>query len=119
MCRQGLQIAAVASIDSSARRNMMKHIRKWHVIAGFATIAAAGLVAAACGPKPIASSGPVAPISVQQPAPQKIAAVQAAAPAPAAALAAPVPGPNLLAKTWPERLGIIVSQLTPATGRAI
>ena len=97
----------------------MKLIRKWHVFAGFATIAAAGLVAAACTPKPIASSGPVAPISVQQPAARQIAAVRAAAPAPVAALAGPLPGPNLLAKTWPERLGITVSQLTPATGKAI
>jgi DNA-binding beta-propeller fold protein YncE len=33
--------------------------------------------------------------------------------------AQPVPGPNLLAKTWPERLGIIVGEMKQPTGKAL
>jgi DNA-binding beta-propeller fold protein YncE/plastocyanin len=95
------------------------HLPKRHMFAGLATIAAAGVLAAACAPKPIASNGPVAPVAVQQPAAPKLAAAPAPAQAPVGGFAAPVPGPNLLAKTWPERLGIVVSDLTPATGKAV
>jgi len=47
-----------------------------------------------------------------------LAPPQAAA-QPTSGFAAPAPGPNLLAKTWPERLGVLVSELKPATGTPI
>ncbi len=98
----------------------MTILGRWHVFGAFATVAAAGLVAAACVPeRPVTSTGPVAPITVQQAAAPKVAAVSAPATAPIGGFAAPAPGPNLLAKTWPERLGIVVSELKPATGKAV
>jgi len=95
-------------------------IRNWHILAVFATLIAAGVVAAACVPqRPVTSSGPVAPITVQQAAAAKAAALPATAPAPVGGFAAPAPGPNLLARSWPERLGVIISELQAATGKAV
>ena len=97
----------------------MTTTRSTRAVAAFAILATFGVVAAACVPqRPVTPAAPVAPVTVQQTAPK-----QAVAPAPAPAsvggFAAPAPGPNLLAKTWPERLGIIASELTPATGKSV
>jgi DNA-binding beta-propeller fold protein YncE len=98
----------------------MAVVRKWYVFYAFAILTAAGLVTAACVPqRPVTASAPVPPVTVQQAAAPNVAAVPAPASAPAGGFAAPAPGPNLLAKTWPERLGITVSELKPATGKAV
>src|SRR5262249_27001796 len=55
----------------------------------------------------------VTPVTVQQ------SGAPAAAAQPAVAAGAPAPGPNLLAKTWSERLGIVVSEVKPATGKPV
>jgi plastocyanin len=55
----------------------------------------------------------VTPVTVQQPG------APAAAAQGAGGGGAPAPGPNLLAKTWSERLGIIVSEMKPATGKPV
>lgn len=75
--------------------------------------AAPAAAAPAAAPK-----GPVAPIVVAQANPPAIAAVPGANP-PMTGFAQPVPGPNLLAKTWPERLGIIVGEMKQPTGKAL
>lgn len=71
--------------------------------------------AQAAAPGATSASDTVAatPVTVQQ-----AAAPQPQAPAQPAA-GAPAPGPNLLAKTWPERLGIVVSEMKPATGTPV
>jgi DNA-binding beta-propeller fold protein YncE len=75
----------------------------------------ASAAAPAAAAKP---AGPVAPIVVAQANPPAIAAVPGANP-PMTGFAQPVPGPNLLAKTWPERLGIIVGEMKQPTGKAL
>ncbi len=98
----------------------------------FAVVTIIALVAASCAPQPAATTaaptvasaieptaatGVVPPIVVQQ---SSVPAPSAAQPAaPAGGLAAPSLGPNLLASTWPERLGIIVSELIPAAGTPV
>ncbi len=86
------------------------------------------LVAAGCTPKttpvtvaterPTENAGVVPPITVQQPSMPDMAGVQPPA-QDSSGLAAPAPGPNLLAKNWSERLGIIVSEFVPPTGTPI
>lgn len=73
---------------------------------------------AAAAPAAAKPAGPVAPIVVAQANPPAIAAVPGANP-PMTGFAQPVPGPNLLAKTWPERLGIIVGEMKQPTGKAL
>lgn len=90
---------------------------------GIALVAIAALIAAACsqlgpnqpGAKP---AGPVAPITVPQAAAPALAAVPQPG-GPVNGFAAPAPGPNLLAKSWPERLGVTVSDLKAPTGPAV
>lgn len=65
-----------------------------------------------------AQAGNVAPQVVPQANPPAIASVPGANP-PMVGFAQPVPGPNLLAKTWPERLGVIVGEMKQPTGKAI
>ena len=88
---------------------------------GVAVGAGAALVAVACSLQPAAKpAAPVLPVVVQQPGAPAVVAGPQQAPAPSVGgFPAPAPGPNLLAKTWPERLGIIVSELKPATGKAL
>jgi len=80
------------------------------------------LILVACDVQPsVPSTGgpvaPVAPISVQQ---SGLPAVQARQPvASTGGFAPPSAGPNLLAKNWNERLGIIVSDYKPPTGKAL
>jgi len=87
--------------------------------AAAAPAAAAPAAAAPAAAAPAAApKGPVAPIVVAQANPPAIAAVPGANP-PMTGFAQPVPGPNLLAKTWPERLGIIVGEMKQPTGKAL
>ncbi len=99
---------------------------------GVATLAAVATIAAACAPARVgdvqnaASAGaaarPAAAVSAAGAAAQPASAPVAVAPqvvAPPGGFVAPAPGPNLLAKTWPERLGIVVSELRQPTGQAI
>ncbi|MBI4631298.1 MAG: cupredoxin domain-containing protein [Chloroflexi bacterium] len=65
-----------------------------------------------------AGQAAVQPITVQQSSAPKAVQPQTAAILPSG-FAAPAPGPNLLATTWPERLGIIVSEMKPATGKVL
>ncbi|MBX7212624.1 MAG: cupredoxin domain-containing protein [Thermoflexales bacterium] len=71
----------------------------------------------AAAPKPAAAE-PVKPQTIQQANPPAVAALPSAN-APLAGFSQPVPGPNLLAKTWPERLGIIVGEMKPSTGKPL
>ncbi|TAK21321.1 MAG: hypothetical protein EPO26_15460 [Chloroflexota bacterium] len=82
---------------------------------------AAGVLVAACSTLIPSSGGtnkPSAPVQVQQPGGVPAVPVPAPAAAPAG-FAAPSAGPNLLAKNWSERLGVIVSPMQKATGKAI
>ncbi len=77
------------------------------LVAAFALLAVGGLIGAACTTENVAPSK--APISVQQ--------KEIPSPAPAGQPAGGLtPGPNLLAKNWSERLGVIVSDMRPASG---
>ena len=58
-------------------------------------------------------------VPAKEPVVVKQSSIPLAAVIPLAALGAPAPGPNLLAKDWPSRLGVIVSDLKPATGTTI
>ncbi|MBI3964887.1 MAG: hypothetical protein HY329_04545, partial [Chloroflexi bacterium] len=89
---------------------------KQHLKSGLALIATVGLLGTACTTSPVTA---VLPITVQQASIPPTAARAQAPAAPTGGLSAPAPGPNLLAKTWPERLGIIVSDLQPATGKPV
>jgi plastocyanin len=70
---------------------------------------------------PEATTGAAAtPVTVPQSGAPAATAAQSQAPAQTVGGGtAPAPGPNLLAKTWPERLGIIVSELKPASGKPV
>lgn len=91
------------------------------VVAACATPTAqtSATTAAAATQAPMAQA-PIQPITVQQSSAPKASTSQ---PQTAAILpsgfAAPAPGPNRLATTWPERLGIIVSEMKPATGKVL
>jgi plastocyanin len=67
---------------------------------------------------PSAPQGPVTPVTVQQdslpPAPAPNAAAK-----PAGGFSAPAAGPNLLAKDWSQRLGVIVSDYRAPTGKPV
>ncbi len=106
-----------------------------HLSFVFAWAAIVALVVAGCGSQPTstttssgappaaAASASVATSSVVEAATpvtvQQSNVPAAAATQPAAAQGAPSAGPNLLAKNWSERLGIIVSELKPATGAPV
>ncbi|MBI3943795.1 MAG: hypothetical protein HY326_12335 [Chloroflexi bacterium] len=81
-----------------------------------------GLLVEGCSmlQKPSETSGPSTPITVQQ---SNTTFNSAAAPVASTqnvgAFPAPSAGPNLLSKNWNERLGVIVSELKPATGKPI
>ncbi len=79
-----------------------------------AALGAAAIVALACVPQQ--STTPTPPLTVKQSA---VPAAAPAAPAVPAGFPAPAPGPNLLAKDWGSRLGVIVSELKPATGQVL
>ncbi len=83
-------------------------------------VAAGTLVAAACTQSsiPPSSAKPVAPVTVQQSSAPAAPAIAGGAPA-VARPAGPAAGPNLLAKTWSERLAVTVSELKPATGKKL
>jgi plastocyanin len=89
-----------------------------------ATTIGIGLVLAACtssAPSLPSTSQPQPPAQVTAPqstAPQVVIVPTPAAPAPGT-LAAPLPGPNLLATDWASHLGIMVSQMLPATQKPI
>ncbi len=76
------------------------------------------IAAVGCGGQPPQKSAvPVAPITVQQ---ANVPSSSAQAPAlVAGGFSAPSPGPNLLAKNWNERLGIIVSEYKAPTGKPV
>ena len=76
-------------------------------------IGVASIIALACTPTTEINNQSKEPTVVKQ---STIPAPVAVAPA---APGAPAPGPNLLAKDWGSRLGIIVSDLKPATGQAL
>ncbi len=80
--------------------------------------ASVALVALGCSPQsPPSASLPVAPLSVQQ---SGIPVASVGQPAlPAGGFPAPSAGPNLLAKNWNERLGIIVSEYKAPTGKPL
>ncbi len=73
---------------------------------------------AAAAPVAPAAQKVVPPQVVQQANPPAIASVPGANP-PMVGFNQPVPGVNLLAKTWPERLGIIVGELKQPAGKAL
>ncbi|MBI3734032.1 MAG: hypothetical protein HY259_11350, partial [Chloroflexi bacterium] len=75
------------------------------------------LIALAVGGCAAQSSAPTAPITVQQSSGPSIPASQPVASA--GGFAPPSAGPNLLAKNWSERLGIIVSDYKAPTGKAL
>jgi plastocyanin len=82
-----------------------------------ATVAPAGQSAAAAKPA-TGPAAPVQPITAPQPGgPVPVAVI--AAPQPASGFAAPSAGPNLLAKNWQDRLGVVVSSMQPAVGQPI
>ena len=84
---------------------------------GAATLAVTALTALACTPAAsTASSSAVPPTTVQQSG-APVAPKAGGSPAPG--LPNPAAGPNLLAKNWSERLGVTVSELKPATGKAL
>ena len=94
----------------------MKHSTQFTFKSGLLILTALAFVVAACATpttqtsatNPVsAAQAPVQPITVQQSSAPKAAQPQTAAILPSG-FAAPAPGPNLLATTWPERLGIIV-----------
>jgi len=104
----------------------MRQQMRPHGFAALAAVALSGaLILSACTqaapqPQKSAGAGPVAPVTVQQTsAPPKAPAAELVSAQPVAGFAAPSPGPNLLAKTWPERLGVIVSDMVPAKGKPI
>lgn len=102
----------------------MRQQMRPHGFAALAAVALSGtLILSACSlftPEPQKSAGAVAPVTVQQTsAPPKAPAAELVSAQPVAGFAAPSPGPNLLAKTWPERLGVIVSDMIPAKGKPI
>ncbi|MBI3537561.1 MAG: hypothetical protein HY070_08405 [Chloroflexi bacterium] len=98
----------------------------WNI---FIAIILLALIAVACGgqvtPAMQATSAPAAPEAAKIVAP--IVAQQASAPVASAqnqasapvGFAAPSAGPNLLAKNWGERLGIIVSEFKAPTGKPL
>ena len=81
-----------------------------------AVLGAASIVGLACT-SPTDTKASTPPVTVQQSAlPAAPAQGQATAPT---GFAPPAPGPNLLAKDWGSRLGVIVSDLKPATGKPL
>lgn len=71
----------------------------------------------ACAPQQaVQPAAPAAPVVVQQASAPSAPAQQPAQVA--GGFSAPSPGPNLLAKNWNERLGIIVSEYKAPTGKA-
>lgn len=91
---------------------------KRHLSFAFAWAGVVALVVASCGAQSTSTAAPsAAPTTAPEfPAAATPVTVQQAA---AAEMAAPSSGPNLLAENWSERLGIIVSELTPATGTPV
>jgi plastocyanin len=75
----------------------------------------AAIVTFACTPSQ-SNPTPKEPVTVQQ---SSAPVAPKAGGSPAPGLPAVGAGPNLLAKNWSERLGVSVSELKPATGRAI
>ncbi len=70
--------------------------------------------------KPAAApAAPVPPVTAPQPAGAVPVPAIAAAPAGTGGFPAPSAGPNVLAKNWQERLGVIVSPMQPAKGQPI
>jgi len=108
----------------------MKHSTRFTFKSGLLVLSALAFVIAACAtpvpqvsatnPPAAATQAPVKPITVQQSSAPMVSAAQPQGGAIlAGGFAAPAPGPNLLATTWPERLGILVSELKPATGKVL
>src|SRR5574341_12386 len=94
----------------------MKSTKRFILFAPFTAIVALALIA--CGPQQTSKpAAPVAPAVVQQSSMPPAPAQQPASVA--GGFAAPAPGPNLLAKTWSERLGIIVSDYKAPTGKPL
>jgi plastocyanin len=84
---------------------------------GIALLGAAAILTFACSaPQSTASPAPKPPTTVDQ---SSAPAVPKAGGSPAPGLPAVNPGPNLLAKNWSERLGVLVSELKPASGKAL
>ena len=85
---------------------------------GITLLGVAALVTFACSaPQGTASPAPKEPTTVQQSSAPIAGKAPAGSPAPG--LPAPAGGPNLLATDWSSRLGVIVSDLKPATGKAV
>lgn len=80
---------------------------------GVGLIGVASIIALSCTQPGEITNQSKAPVVVKQ---AEIPAPAAVAPA---APGAPGPGPNLLAKDWGSRLGVIVSDLRPASGQAL
>ena len=81
-----------------------------HATRALGLIGVASIIALACTPTTAINDQSKEPVVVKQSAFPTAAAVAPAAPG------APAPGPNLLAKDWQSRLGVVVSAPKPATG---
>ncbi len=93
----------------------MKSTKRFIVFASFTAIVALALIA--CGSQQTSKLAPIAPVVVQQ---SSMPSAPGQPPAQVAGgFSAPSPGPNLLAKNWSERLGIIVSEYKAPTGKPI